>query len=203
MTDLFSAKAGDWDADDAKQQLSAGIASAMLSHINFTPDMQVMDFGAGTGLVCGHIAAKVGRVLAVDISPAMLNRLAAKEALKDKVDVLCQDILAQPITAKFDVIVSAMAMHHVENTKKLMDSLLAHLQPGGKVALADLDAEDGSFHPADIDGVYHAGFGREALARTMQQAGFSDIAFDTAYTVHKDGKMFPIFLVIATKGAGR
>ncbi|OIP98656.1 MAG: methyltransferase type 12 [Zetaproteobacteria bacterium CG2_30_46_52] len=200
MTDLFSAKAGDWDADDAKQQLSAGIASAMLSHINFTPDMQVMDFGAGTGLVCGHIAAKVGRVLAVDISPAMLERLAAKEELKGKVDVLCQDILQQPTSDKFDVIVSAMAMHHVEDTKGLMQTLLAHLNPGGKVAIADLDTEDGSFHPADIDGVYHDGFGRDALAGTMEAAGFTGIAFDTAYTVLKDCKTFPIFLVTATKG---
>ena len=199
MSDLFAAKAGDWDADDAKVQLSRNISEAMLASVDFHSGMKVMDFGAGTGLVCGHIANKVGHVLAVDISPSMLERLSAKPELQGKVEVLCQDILEQPAGDTFDVIISAMAMHHVEDTDAMLKAFANHLHAGGQVALADLDAEDGTFHPADIEGVYHSGFERDALKEKMEQAGFNDVSFITAYTVLKEGKEFPIFLVTATK----
>ena len=35
--------------------------------VRFTPTGQVLDFGAGTGLLCAHIAPRVARVLAVDV----------------------------------------------------------------------------------------------------------------------------------------
>lgn len=199
MTDLFAAKAGDWDADDAKVQLSRGISEAMLASVDFHTGMKVMDFGAGTGLVCGHIADKVGHVLAVDISPSMLEQLSAKPELKGKVEVLCQDILEKAAGHTFDAIISAMAMHHVEDTDAMLAAFADHLHPGGIVALADLDSEDGTFHPADIEGVYHSGFDRDAFAEKLKKAGFIDISFITAYTVLKDGKTFPIFLVTATR----
>ncbi len=199
MSDLFAAKAGDWDADDAKVQLSRGIAEAMLANVDFHTGMKVMDFGAGTGLVCGHIADRVGKVLAVDISPSMLEQLSAKPELQGKVEVLCQDIMETPAGQTFDAIVSAMAMHHVEHTDAMLSAFADHLNTGGQVVLADLDAEDGTFHPAEIEGVYHDGFERGFLEGKLVQAGFTNIAFSTAYTVLKDGKTFPIFLVTATK----
>ena len=35
------------------------------------------------------------------------------------------------------------------------------MEPGSKVALADFDAEDGTFHPEDIEGVNYDGFDLE------------------------------------------
>ncbi|MCK5386570.1 MAG: class I SAM-dependent methyltransferase, partial [Gammaproteobacteria bacterium] len=70
---------------------------------------------------------------------------------------------------------------------------------GAKVALADLDSEDGSFHPADIEGVFHDGFDRENLKKMLEKNGFKDIQFITAHTVNKEVKSYPVFLVTATK----
>ena len=39
-----------------------------------------------------------------------------------------------------------MAMHHVEDTAHFLKTLYDHLNPGGFIAVADLDKEDGSFH---------------------------------------------------------
>jgi 2-polyprenyl-3-methyl-5-hydroxy-6-metoxy-1,4-benzoquinol methylase len=199
MADLFQDKAEDWDARDVPRQLSAGIGACLLAHVELHQGMHVMDFGAGTGLIAAQVADQVGRVTAVDVSIAMLDKLAAKPQLRGKVDIVCQDILEQPLGKRFDLIVSAMAMHHVEDTDRLVQRFAEHLEPGGKVALADLDAEDGSFHPPQTQGVHHSGFTREAFEQILEAHGFRDIQFHTATTVDKEGRRYPVFLAIATK----
>lgn len=199
MADLFDEKAADWDAGDMKQQLSRAIGAAIVAQVPLNAAMNVMDFGAGTGLICSHIAPKVHKITAVDISPAMLTQLAAKPELQGKVETVCQDILAQPLSRQFDLIVSAMAMHHVSDTKAMLQSFAQHLKSGAQVALADLDEEDGTFHPADAEGVYHAGFNQIALQKLLEHCGFIDISFQIVLTVAKEGKEYPVFLVVATK----
>lgn len=200
MSDLFKEKAVDWDVNEMVRNLSSAISAAIKSSVSLTDDMQVLDFGAGTGLISAHIAPHVSRITAVDISEAMLNKLKAKPELKDKVGVVCQDILLQPLNQTFDLIMSAMAMHHVEDTEKMIQTFSEHLKPGAQVALADLDAEDGTFHPADVEGVYHSGFSREKFQGIMEAHQFKDISFKTAHTVDKEGKTYPIFLVTARRG---
>lgn len=161
--------------------------------------MRVMDFGAGTGLICAHVAPLVEKVYAVDISASMLERLAAKPELQGKVEPICQNILETPLDEKIDLIMSAMAMHHVEDTEQLFQTFAAHLAPGGMLALADLDKEDGSFHPADVEGVFHHGFDRDAIRSLLEKQGFGTIELFTAVEVSRDGRRYPIFLVTATK----
>jgi len=199
MSDLFKTKASDWDASQMRMQLSSAIGATILQHVDLNTHMQVMDFGAGTGLLTAPIAPRVKHITAVDTSAAMLERLVAKPEFQNKVTAVCQDITQQALTSRFDLIISAMAMHHIKDTAQLFTSLASHLQPGGRIALADLDKEDGSFHPADVQGVFHHGFEREALEDLLEQNGFTDVQFYTAHTVEKEGKRYPIFLVVASK----
>jgi predicted TPR repeat methyltransferase len=199
MNDLFQHKAGDWDTRPAPVQISAGVGKALLEHVALRDDMVVIDFGAGTGLICAHVAPHVRRVYAVDVSAAMLEQLAAKPELRGKVEPMHIDILTTPLPHQVDLIVSAMAMHHIEDTDRLLQAFADHLAPGGKIALADLDAEDGSFHPPDTEGVYHLGFDRNVLRSQLEAHGFSDIDFTTAVEVDRDAKRYPVFLVTATR----
>ena len=107
--------------------------------------------------------------------------------------------LAAPLDRRADLIVSAMAMHHVKDTAKLLRTLFDHLAPGGQLALADLDREDGDFHPPGIEGVFHHGFDRGQLAAKLRAAGFTDVAIETACEVDKEGRRYPIFLATATR----
>ncbi len=199
MSDLFNNKADDWDKQSIPQQLSKTIGPAIIENIELKPEMEVMDFGAGTGLLTSHIAPLVKSVTAVDISASMLDRLTAKPELKEKVTACCQDILHKPLDKKFDLIISAMAIHHVKETALLLQSFARHLRPGAQIALADLDSEDGSFHPPQTQGVFHLGFDRETFSLLLHEAGFEDIRFLTAHIVEKDGTDFPVFLVLARK----
>jgi len=199
MSDLFNEKAKDWDVNEMVLQLSKATSSAILKNIDLNDQMQVMDFGAGTGLITSAVFPHVKNVVAVDVSQAMLDQLVSKPEFQGKVEAVCQNILEQPLQQKFNLIMSAMAMHHVEDTNLLIKTFAEHLQPNAKVALADLDFEDGTFHPADIEGVYHDGFDRDNLKSILEKNGFKNIEFVTAHTVNKENKSYPIFLVTATK----
>lgn len=201
MTDLFSEKAGDWDERDTIRRLSVDVGASILTHVELNERMQVMDFGAGTGLIAAQVAPHVARVVAVDVSESMLERLVAKPELAGKVEAVCRDIVAAPLDERFDLIMSAMAMHHVDDTDKLIARFAEHLKPGGRVALADLDREDGSFHPPETQGVFHAGFDRDALQDILVRHGFGNIRFVTAHTVVKEQGAYPVFLVTAAKQA--
>ena len=200
MSDLFTEKAAEWDGRPLVQQLSSAISAAIISELDLKPSLQVMDFGAGTGLICCQLAPLVGSITAIDISPAMLEKLSEKAEFHGQVSTLCQNIIDTPLDRTFDLIVSAMAVHHVESTRTLIQRFSSNLVTGGHVALADLDAEDGSFHPEGIEGVFHDGFERKALKSLLEAEGFVDVRFRTAITVEKDDKHYPIFLVVATKG---
>jgi len=199
MTDLFHDKASDWDARPVPQQISEGVFRALTAAVPLAESLTVLDFGAGTGLLAGKLAPKVKKILAVDVSPAMLAELAKKPELSGKAEIVCTNIVEAPLGRTVDLVVSAMAMHHVEDTRALAHALFAHVSPGGRVALADLDSEDGSFHPAGAEGVFHAGFDRDALGGLLREAGFTDVQFSTACEVAKESKKYPIFLVTATK----
>lgn len=199
MSDLFKQKAGDWDANEMRSQLSSAIGTAILENVPLQENMIVMDFGAGTGLLTSHVAPRVKTIAAVDVSPAMLDKLVAKPEFKDKVTAICQDIIKLPLDSVYDLIISAMAMHHVKDTARLLTTFYKHLKPGGRIAIADLDEEDGTFHEPGTEGIYHYGFARDDLEHIIEQCGFSEISFHTAHTVERHGKSFSVFLVVANK----
>jgi putative AdoMet-dependent methyltransferase len=199
VTDLFAEKSRDWDERPVPVQISQAVGR-LLDTLDWDPSMRVMDFGAGTGLIAATIAPHVSRIVAVDTSPSMLEALAAKENLLGKVECRCQDILESPLDEHFDAVVSAMALHHVEDTAALVAKFAEQLKAGGLLALADLDREDGSFHSPGTEGVFHDGFDRAALQSTLEAAGFEDVQFVTALEVEKEDKgPYTVFLVTSRK----
>jgi 2-polyprenyl-3-methyl-5-hydroxy-6-metoxy-1,4-benzoquinol methylase len=199
VTDLFADKALEYDQKPLPQQISEGVGAALNARVRFAPEDVVLDFGAGTGLLTGRVAPHVARVLAVDVSPAMLEQLAAKPELQGKVEPICQDLLAAPLGRQVDAVVSAMALHHVEDTAGILRVLRDHLKPGGTLAVADLDVEAGDFHPPDVTGVFHHGFDRARLQALLEQAGFVDVAIETACELERDDRHYSILLATAQR----
>jgi 2-polyprenyl-3-methyl-5-hydroxy-6-metoxy-1,4-benzoquinol methylase len=197
-TDHFEQKSRDWDTRPVPLQISAAVGPLLRERLAWNDAMRIMDFGAGTGLLASHVAPLVSKVVAVDISPSMLQALAQKPELRGVVEPRCQDIVTNPLGERFDAIVSAMALHHVQDTDRLLGSFREHLKPGGQLALADLDSEDGTFHPPGVEGVFHTGFDREDLRRKLETTGFEAVRFETAVEVtREDGRVYPVFLVTA------
>ena len=69
------------------------------------------------------------------------------------------------------------------------------LRSGGRVALADQDREDGSFHSPEITDVHHLGFERLEIRGLLAAAGFDDLEDATAFVHRRDDCDYPVFLI--------
>lgn len=198
----FDRVAGQWDANPARVALAKAVGEAIRIAVPLRADMAVMDFGAGTGLLTVALLPFVGSVTAVDASGEMLRVLEGKLAGLGVANVrtVRADVSRDDLPATtFDAVVSSMALHHVADVPAALVRLRGSLRPGGWIALADLDAEDGSFHP-DPTGVYHRGFERRGLCAWLERAGFAGATAATAHTIERDGRRYGIFLATARAG---
>jgi 2-polyprenyl-3-methyl-5-hydroxy-6-metoxy-1,4-benzoquinol methylase len=197
----FDAAAAEWDEEPHRVRLAGEIADAIKAALPLTADWDAMDFGCGTGLVTLRLAPYLRSIVGVDSSRGMLDRLDAKIQAGGPANIrtsLAEELLERPSTARFHLITSAMTLHHIQDISTLLSSFQALLRPGGYVALADLETEDGSFH-GDPTGVFHLGFSREELAELLGRAGFSSITIGTATEVVKGERHFPVLLASAVQ----
>jgi ubiquinone/menaquinone biosynthesis C-methylase UbiE len=200
MNNSFDARAQTWDEEPRRVQLAADVFAALEKQIPLQPGWTVLDYGCGTGLLTLALAARVRHVAGIDSSPGMLAVLAQKISAGGHANVatLRADFAQDPLPpGPFDLVASAMTLHHVENVDALLRKFFSLLGSGGRIALADLDAEDGTFHD-DNAGVRHFGFARATLARQLAAGGFVDIQFTTAARIAKT-RDYAIFLVTARK----
>jgi len=204
--DPFKNRAAAWEEKPQRLELTAALARAIMNRIPLRPDMTALEFGAGTGLLTCRLAPALRRITAVDASPDMLAVLREKIAAGPFDNIrICPGDISRPLDlpAPFDLIYAAMTLHHLPGLDLLFPRLLQFLRPGGLLALADLDAEDGSFHP-DPTGVYHHGFDRAALADRLEKTGFENIRFDTVHAIRRPDSSgfdrdYPVFLLTANK----
>ncbi len=200
MSEFFTAKAPQWDASSRRQVLAQRIVKSIVDRIALQADMEIIDLGAGTGLLTYNILPYVDTITALDTSEAMLRELERKMDSEGRVIARLQDISQEKLPdAAYDGVVSSMTLHHIEHLKPLFEHLYAALRKGGFVAIADLVREDGSFHGGDCNGVHHFGFEASALRERVRSAGFTDVAFEIIDVIHKAKQEYPIFLLTAFK----
>jgi len=202
----FDEKAKSWDEEPRRVAMGAAIARVVQSKFHEGQRPRLMDYGCGTGLCCLPLAGHCAAVLGVDSSTGMLAQLQAKAHAAGLTHVTTRrhDLTAEPLSdLEFDVILCAMTLHHVRDIGLLLQRFHSLLLPGGLLALADLDAEDGTFHQ-DTPGVEHHGFHQEWIREQLQVAGFPRVEFETVYEIDKpdaNGKprRYPVFLATARK----
>ena len=205
--EYFNESAAAWDEKPARVAMAKAVAEKIIKQVEPSKEMTAMEFGSGTGLITMAIAPKVKHVLAVDMSENMLSVLEEK-AKQNQVDNISTRLLdlfkGQMPDERFDLIFSGMALHHVRDVDALLNIFHRLLNPGGIVALADLDSEDGGFH-GDIPDVFHLGFDRQVLTEKFTKNGFSDVEITTAHVMKKEsattGKPaeFSVFLAKGVK----
>jgi len=196
MQDNFKDKAKEWDNKSVRVQNALSIAKAIKNKIDLDKNMDLMDFGVGTGLLGFEILKEVKSMMGVDISKGMLEKLEEKNTPQSCITPLCQDIVSQPLNKIFDGIISSMTLHHVEDLHLFFNSLKKNLNDNGFIAFADLESEDGTFH-SDNTGVYHFGFEEEKLEKVLQECGFKEISIQNISTINKPHRDFGIFLLTA------
>jgi len=197
--DHFANKAKDYEKEAPRVNNVKNIADGILKNITFTKDMNIIDFGSGTGLLTSQIAPHVSKITCIDMSKSM------NEVLRDKKDeypceleILELDLSTAIIDKKFDSIISSMTIHHVKDVLALFKKFHTMLDDGGTIGLADLNTEDGSFHTKDT-GVFHFGFDKDWFLQTAKEAGFKDLKIEQVSIASKPYGDFPIFLLTGKK----
>jgi 2-polyprenyl-3-methyl-5-hydroxy-6-metoxy-1,4-benzoquinol methylase len=197
----FDERARDWDTPDRVQRADE-VAAAIDAAVPIDRSIRAIEIGAGTGLLGLHFADRLQSLLLTDPSAGMLE--VADETIRRgglrNVTTRRFDLTADsPPAGPFDLLLSLLVLHHIEDTAGAFRAAWALLAPGGRLAMADLDTEDGSFHSAEAEGIHHLGFDRGELANLAREAGFVDVAFSTATTIEEDGRRYPLFLLTARR----
>jgi ubiquinone/menaquinone biosynthesis C-methylase UbiE len=205
MVASFDERAATWDDDPAKTERAKAVANEMLRRVPLAPSMRAMEYGCGTGQLSFMLRAHLGDVTLADLSDGMLDVAARKiAAARDPaMHAVKLDLIVDPMPARFDVIYSAMTLHHIPDTDAILRRFREALVRPGYLCIADLDTEDGSFHGLDVNDV-HLGFDRTKLAAQARGAGFAAVDFTTAHVMTKavagKPRAFPIFLMVARTG---
>lgn len=199
----FDDEAATWDDDAGHEKRQVAVVRAIRAAVDLDPAMRAVEIGGGTGRLSILLADQVGSVVVTDPSAGMVRvaqeRIAAA-GLDDQLSVVRADLTSDPIDGRYDVAWSSMALHHVHDVDALLHSVAALLVDGGRLAIADLDADpDGAFHAGKPDFDGHHGFDRDQLTGQLTEAGFTDVSFVDATTVAKGDREFGLFLCTATK----
>ncbi len=204
----FDSDAANWDTVSQRVELARAVGEAILLQVGPSQEMDVLDYGCGTGLLGLFLLPHVRSVTGADSSSGMLKVLEEKiqagglrHMRTERLD-LQQD---PPPSSHYHLIVANMVMHHVEQTTALLKSFYQMLPPGGVLALSDLDTEPGIFHGPDTSGgVFHHGFDRHEFKGHLRRIGFEDVKDITAHVIQKpiaSGEIheFPVFLITGKK----
>jgi ubiquinone/menaquinone biosynthesis C-methylase UbiE len=200
----FDERAPAWDtprriarAEEAARTIEAAIA--------IPPGCRAIEVGAGTGLLGLALRRHFGSLVLADTSDGMLTEAARKisEGGLTGVSTAHFDLAsnAPPPGGPFDLVVSLLLLHHVEDTRAALAGMYRLLDVDGQVAAIDLDTEDGSFHDSGSEGVHHHGFDRDRLATLAREVGFGDVRVGDGCPIEDedDDRRYPMFLLTARR----
>jgi ubiquinone/menaquinone biosynthesis C-methylase UbiE len=131
---------------------------AVLADFGIGPASTLVDVGAGTGRFALAAAPRVGRVVAVDVSPAMQAALRDRATSADLANIECVQagfLSYQHTGSAADAVFTRNALHQVPDFWKALalDRIAQLLHPGGILRLHDLIFD---FQPAEAEAVLGA-----------------------------------------------
>ena len=195
---LFDSTAEHYDEDE----FHSLVADELVSPLPSAPGL-VLDVATGTGFAAyAALRLKPARVLAVDLSPAMVARATAKAATQDpdgRIEWRVGPAVPMPATDhSADIVLCASSLHFLGAVA--FEDWLRVLKPGGRLAFSVVSGARfkpsgpfAEFVPQDLAfPLDEAGAG--ALASS---AGFVDVSART-FTVDGGDRVRSVFLVHAT-----
>ena len=161
--DHFNKVANEWDSAE-KISLMKELATKVKNSVELEFDLEILDFGCGTGLFGLEFVDHAKRLVGMDSSQAMLDVFDLKTASISTINSVCVDLQESEFKDQFDLIISSMAFHHLKDPLNVLEKLVKLLKDEGQILIVDLDKEDGSFHPDNQGmGVKHYGFSKDEL----------------------------------------
>jgi 2-polyprenyl-3-methyl-5-hydroxy-6-metoxy-1,4-benzoquinol methylase len=125
-----------WNWDTPAGRVRANRRGSLLTQAaQLKPGMQVLEVGCGTGLFTEMMARSGARILAVDISPELIEEARKRDLPADQVEwrTIAFEECAD---TSFDAIVGSSVLHHLEMVPAL-SRMYQLLKPGGRLAFAE------------------------------------------------------------------
>lgn len=196
----FKEAAKSWDTDKTRTRNQV-FSDAVAKHLD-GKSIEVLDFGCGTGLLGEALLANdklnIGRLVGIDSIEEMIEEFILKfidepRAQGYTLDIESNEWLDQ--IGQFDVLVTAMAFHHLDRPLEALLFLKKHMKPDGKIFIIDLDKEDGSFHPDPKSmGVKHFGFSHDERDQWAKLGDFKKSHHEVIFHVEKNERSYPILM---------
>lgn len=201
----FDEKAVSWDDNPNRIKLVEQVWEHIKSSVDFSTINKVLDYGSGTGLL-GYKAIKLAKEVSFcDNSAGMLEQVRKKSDFYgyQNVKIIHSDFMVDELPdQRYDLILSMLVLHHVENIDLLLSKFHKLLNPGGMFYWIDLDKEDGTFH-SNNTGIAHFGFSKEQVKKDLLNNGFSIVSYSNTITIPKETvkgeRNFPIFVAVGIK----
>jgi 2-polyprenyl-3-methyl-5-hydroxy-6-metoxy-1,4-benzoquinol methylase len=193
----FDILAAQWDLNPRRVK-SAKITTDKLKKLIDIENFDILDYGAGSGLISFNLFEDVNSVTAMDNSKGMLKEIQRKidKANISNIYPLLHDGNKDSFKSKkFDLAVTAMTLHHIKDPKSFIKNITKSLKDGGYLAISDLESEDGTFHTDGNKGVEHFGFDKSDIISWFEDAKLKLIYCETNETIQKH-KDFDIFLAV-------
>jgi SAM-dependent methyltransferase len=193
----FDELAGRFGKDYVPGRSWKALAEALIKALNYRV---VADLGAGEGTLSQLLAQRAEKVIAIDLSPKMVDyaqNLAIANGLRN-VEFRIGDIENPPIEANsIDLAVLSQALHHAENPQKALDAAHQILRPGGCLIVLDLLQH----HFSEARELYAdrwLGFSESELTSMLEKSGFSRIETLIA-DKEESAPKFQTLLAVATR----
>lgn len=172
--DYFERVAGRWDKM-RQSFFSDRVREVAVSRAGVQPGELAADIGAGTGFMTEELVQRGLRVIAVDQSEAMIQKMKRKFGRFDTVRYRLGTFDSLPIPhEKVDYVFANMYLHHVEVPQVAIDEMVRVLKPGGKLVITDMDEHDFQFLKKEQHDRW-LGFKREDVEHWFKQAGLKNI----------------------------
>lgn len=205
-TNHFDQAAKTWDEKPRRIEMAKAVGEAIKERVPVTKNMQMIDFGCGTGLISLLFSEEVNEIIALDTSQGMLDVLQSKlenQGIHHVTPTLVKENEPSKQNYQADLLVSSMVLHHVADLEKEIKTISSWIKPGGYIALSDLEPEDGSFHASAVEKVHH-GIDPVYLKDQLKINGITTVSVTTVYRIKRQNdegeeKDYPIFLLIGRK----
>lgn len=101
--------------------------------------LKLLDFGCGTGLLSQELSPYCSTIVGVDTDPKMVEQFNTKVSFQGIDPIEMSATTAMPSEIDFDVVVSSMVFHHLDDVPSTVSTLVSKLKIGGWLYVADIE----------------------------------------------------------------